>query len=152
MEWLTTFGGAVGGKLCGREDGLEVAASEHVGEEVFHRGVDEAVGGKDFAAVEGELAAVEVGDAAASFFDQEIASRGVPRIELELPVAVETAARYVGEVEGGRAGAANAVRAQRELLVEVDVGALVTLVAGKAGGDERLVERVDAGGRGWARR
>ena len=70
---------------------------------MFHDRVDDAVGGEDLAAVEGKLAAVEVGDAAASFLDQEIAGRGVPRIELELPIAVESPARDVSEVEGRRA-------------------------------------------------
>ena len=119
---------------------------------MLHRRVDEAVGGEDLAAVEGELAAVEVGDAAAGFLEQQIAGGGVPGIEAELPVAVEAAAGDVGQVERRRAGATNAVRAQRELLVEVDVGAVVALLAGKAGGDERLVERCGCARRGWARR
>ena len=132
--------------------GVEVAAGEHVGEKVLHRRVDEAVGGEDLAAVEGELAAVEVGDAAAGFLDEEIAGGGVPGIELELPVAVEASAGDVGEIKAGRTGATNAVRAQRELLVEVHVRAGVALLAGKAGGDERLVERVECGRREWAHR
>src|SRR6185312_7754343 len=60
--------------------------------------------------------------------------------------AVDASAGGIGEVEGGRSGAANAVGAQGEFMVEVDVGTRVALAAGKAGGEQRLSEVLRAGG------
>src|SRR5579875_1644379 len=124
-------GGAAVGELGRRGDGRDAAAGEHVAEERSHLLVDEAVGGEDLARVERELRAVEVADAAAGFFDEQVAGGGVPGVQVELPEGFKAAGGDVGEVDSRRAGAADAVRAQRELLVEMDVRVLVALVAGK---------------------
>ena len=59
---------------------------------------------------------------AACLLHEQVAGAGVPRVQLELPVAVEAAAGHVRQIQGGRASAAYAMAAQRNLLVEVHVG------------------------------
>ena len=57
--------------------------------------MNQAVGGEDFAAVQGEFAAVEVGDFAACFFDQKEPGGGVPRVQFDLPEGFQTSASDV---------------------------------------------------------
>src|SRR5581483_11042872 len=111
---------------------FEVAAGENLVELVDEGGVDDAVGGQGLAgAAVVEGAAVHVGDGAAGFGDEEGAGGDVPGIEVEFPEAVEAPGGGVGQVEGSGAGAAHAVRAHGDLVVEVDVGILVAFVGGK---------------------
>ena len=65
--------------------------------------------------------------------DQQDASAGIPGIQIELPVAVVAAGGNVGQIQRGRTGAAYAMGAQSELMIEVNVGILVALEAGKTG-------------------
>src|SRR5207237_7708691 len=73
---------------------------------------------------------------AAGLAHQQHAGSGVPGIEIKFPKTVEAAAGDRRQVERGRAGSAYAVGAQRERLVEVDVGILVALLAGESGGQQ----------------
>ena len=66
------------------------------------------VSGHNVAAVEHRLAAVEVGGEAARLADEEQAGGHVPGRKAALPEAVEAAGRHPGEVERGRAEAADA--------------------------------------------
>ena len=86
------------------------------------------------------------------FHHQQRTGGGVPWVEMELPEAVDAAAGGVGQVERGGTGAAHAVRAQRELLVEVDVGADVPFAAGKAGGQQRFGEATSFSTHGYGGR
>ena len=129
-------GGAAGGEFLGSGNGAQFPAGEHGFKQIDQFVVDEAVGGEDFAAVELEVIAGEIGHAASGFFHKQNAGRGVPGVEIELPKALETASGNVSQVERSRAHAANAVGAQGEFVVEVDVGIFVALAAGETGGDE----------------
>src|SRR5262249_54510078 len=73
-------------------------------------GVDAAVGGQDLAGVAGKGLAAIAGDAPARFGDQERAGGDVPRLDLELPIAVHPAGGDEAEVERGRAHAPEALR------------------------------------------
>ena len=66
------------------------------------------VAGDDVAAGEHGVAAVEIGDEAAGLAHQDDAGRHVPGREAALPVGVEAAGRDPGEIERGRAEAAQA--------------------------------------------
>src|SRR5215471_10971545 len=65
-----------------------------------------------------------------------MARRGIPGIKVELPESIETPTGHVAEIKGSRPGAAHAVGAQRELVIEMDVRVLVALVTGEARGDQ----------------
>src|SRR5207245_2864420 len=95
--------------------------------------MDEPVRGQDLAAGKLKGAAVHVCDDATSFFDQQGAGGGVPRIERELPKPVHATGGDITEIQRGGASAAHSMRAQSDLMVVVDVRILVALVTGKAG-------------------
>ena len=80
--------------------------------------------------------ALEIRHFAAGFFDNQHACRRVPGIEIELPEAVEASAGHTAQVERRRTRPPHAVRAQSDLMIEVNVRILVPLVAGKAGGHQ----------------
>ena len=73
-----------------------------------------AVAGDDFLPIDREGASVEVGHFAACLHDHERAGRGVPRVQFQLPKAIESAGRNVAQVQGRRSGPADALRAERE--------------------------------------
>ena len=77
--------------------------------------------------------AVKIGDFATRFFNEDDASGNVPAFQAKFPEAVETAGGDAGEVERGRAIAADAVGPEREIVVVVNVGAGFAFVNGKAG-------------------
>ena len=121
-----------------RRDGAEVAAGEHIPEQADHFVVDQTVRRQHLPAVEPEWAAGEVRHLAARFLEQQDAGGGVPGIQVELPESFIAAAGHVGQVERGRAGAPHSMRAQGELVVEVNVRIVVALAAGEAGRHQRL--------------
>ena len=97
--------------------------------------------GEDVAARDVAVAAVEVGDDAARFFDQQRAGGDVPWREAELEEAVEDAGGGVGEVESGGAAAADAPRLEEDVAEDVEVGVeRAVRPERKAGGEERAVE------------
>ena len=103
--------------------------------------MDQTIGGEDDVAAELIGCAVKIGNSAASFFDEQNACRGVPAIEAEFPEAIEAAGGNGGKIERGGTVAANAVRAQREIVVVMDVWASLALVNGKAGAKQTGGER-----------
>ena len=68
--------------------------------------MDQAVRGQERRRVDVERSAIDGGDAPAGLLDQDGAGGDVPGAEAELPVAVEPAARDVGEIDDGGAQAA----------------------------------------------
>src|SRR5579875_602548 len=127
--------GAGGGVLGGLGQGLDPAVEDvgHAGEQ---GGVQAAVAGEGFRAVEMEGGAAHVADAAAGLGDDQLAGGGVPGLEVEFPEALEAAAGGVAEIEGGGAEAAHAVGAEAEVLIEVNVGVGMALLRGEAGGEQ----------------
>src|SRR4051812_13430019 len=104
----------------------------------------DAVRSERLFALDGEFSAGEVRDDTAGLGDDERAGGDVPRLELQLPEAVEAPGGDVAEVEGGGAGAADALRAARHAaeIFQIVVGVLAVVV-GKAGREQRLVELGD---------
>src|SRR3954470_5018980 len=100
--------------------------------------MNQPVGSQDLAAGELERATVHVGYDSSRLFDQQDAGGGVPGIEIEFPKSFHPAGGNAAQIESRGAGAAHSMRAQRDLVVVVDVRALVALVAGEAGGDQAL--------------
>src|SRR6185369_12806828 len=104
--------------------------------------VEAAVRRHDLAVAQHDRAAVVAGDRATRGAHERDAGAAVPRGELLLPVAVVRAVGDEREVDGGRAAAADALRAQleRRELGEVVVRARAAVVR-EARRDERFVER-----------
>jgi hypothetical protein len=121
-------------------EGVGGLAGEDLFEEVEGGGVDEGVGGEERVAFEGVGAAVHIGDFATGFFDEEFTGGHVPGAELEFPEAIEAAAGDVGQIDGGGAGAADAVGDHGELVVEVDVDIEVAALGGEAGAEEGVFD------------
>ncbi len=63
---------------------------------------------------------------------------------MELPKSVDAAASHIRQIERSRACPPHAVRAQRELLVEVNVWARVALAAWETGGEQGFGQRRNA--------
>src|ERR1700722_3264453 len=119
---------------------FQAAAGEDFLKFMEQRVMHQPVRGQRLAAVQLKRRAVKTADVASGFFHNQNARRCVPRIEIELPKAIEATTGDVAQVERGRTGAANSVRAQRDLVVEVNVGILVAFVAGKSGRDQALFQ------------
>ena len=79
---------------------------------------------------------VEAGHASACFLNQKHARSGVPGIQIELPEAVIASAGNIGQVERCRTCSPQAVRAQCDLVIEVNIGILVPFVAGETGAEQ----------------
>src|SRR5574337_409076 len=101
--------------------GLLRALCQHFREDCAHLVVDNAIGGKDIVAEKLERSTRNARDTAASFRDQQRSRRLVPRIEFQLPKAIEAARRHRAEVQRRRARTSNAVRKLREAEVELNV-------------------------------
>ena len=103
-----------------------------------HRLVHAAVARDDVAARTRRRSAGAIAHASARLLDDQEARGDVPRVQLQLPVAVEAAARDVAEVERGAAVAAHGARVLHEApeVVEVVVVAVVHVV-GEAGREQR---------------
>src|ERR1700756_3869 len=76
------------------------------------------------------------------FFHYQNSSRGIPCVQVELPESVKAAASNVREIERRRSGTPHAVRPKRQLVIEENIGILVTLVTGESGRDQRLRQLV----------
>src|SRR5258708_9008167 len=98
--------------------------------------MDQTVGGKNHRAAKRIVLIGKIAHLAASFLHEELARGGVPFLKAEFPEAIETASSHAGEIKRGGAVAADAVRAQREIPVVVNVGIGQALVNGKTGAEE----------------
>jgi hypothetical protein len=68
-------------------------------------------------------AARKVRHPSAGFFHQQNSGRRVPRIQIELPEGVQASAGHISQIQRRRPCPPHSVRAQRELLVKVNVRA-----------------------------
>src|SRR5207245_9428992 len=91
-----------------------------------------------FATVQLKWAALKVGDSATGFFNDQHSSRRVPGIQIELPESVEAPARHITQIQRRRSGTPHTVGSQCDLMIEVNIGILVALMAGEAGTHERF--------------
>ena len=108
--------------------------------------VELVVGGEDLAVGEAGIAAAEIGDEAARLAHQHDAGGDVPELEVLLPEAVEAAGGDPGEIERGRAEAADAGDLGRDRVEDlVEAAEIAMRLVGDAGGDQRFGE-VAAGG------
>ncbi len=98
------------------------------------------VRGQRLTAIDLKWSAIEVADSSASFLHNQDAGRRVPGIEIEFPETVEASAGHIAQVESRRPGAAHAVRAQRDLVIEKNIGIFVPLMTGEAGGDQAFFQ------------
>src|SRR3546814_1692208 len=97
-------------------------------------------------AVQGNCFTVHCADVAAGLTDNDHAGRVVPGGKPALPEAVEAAGCHVGEVEGGRAPAADAGGARHHGVDLAEEQRAVALAGeGGAGGDQALVQAVPRG-------
>src|SRR6476659_10477876 len=112
--------------------------------------MEQCVTPKHFTAIDIEWPAGKVGDSAACLLHQQNARGGVPGVEIKLPVRVIASARQVAKIKRCRARAADAMRAQRNLVIKLDVRVLVSFVAGKACGHKTLFQLGDGRDMNWA--
>ena len=116
------------------------------GELGLQDGVEVRAGGDEVAVAEVPGCAVDAGEEAAGFVDEEGAGGDVPGLEVILPVGVEAASGEVGEVEGGGAGAADAADLGDDA---IELGEVVgrggRAGVGEAGGDEGEAECAGGG-------
>src|SRR5262249_43333513 len=80
---------------------------------------------------------------AAGFGDEQGSRRHVPRIQSEFPECVQTPAGDIGEIDGRRSTASDAVCGHRHLVIKVDVHVEMALAAGKAGRDQSILQAPD---------
>ena len=96
-----------------------------------------AIGGDDLGAISRGRSTVGGAHATRGFFDNQVACRDIPRVQLHLPVCVEPTCRDIAEVQRCAAISANAPRGFQHAtkFCEVVTGAAVNVI-GEAGGDE----------------
>src|SRR5277367_2054025 len=123
-------------KLLRCRNRIQTAPGKHILKQCNDFLIDDPVRGEHFPAIELERAAIKTSYRAAGFEHQQRPGGGIPGIEVEFPVTIHAAACGVCQIERSRSGAANAMRAQRDLVVEVDVRILVAGAAGKSGGQQ----------------
>ena len=87
---------------------MQVAPGKHLAEQMADLTLQQTVGGQHFPAVQTKRLAVETAHRAARFRHQQSPRRRVPRIQVELPEAVEPSAGGVGKVERRRTRAPDA--------------------------------------------
>src|SRR5579884_343786 len=131
-------------KLSRGKDRIEIAACEHVLKEVDDFVQNEGVGCQHFFTIQPEGAAIEGCDGASGFKYEQSSGGSVPWIQIELPISIKASAGGVGEVESGRPGTADAMGAQGDLLIEVDIWVFVTFAAGKTRRHEAFGQIVHA--------
>src|SRR5580693_4967180 len=83
--------------------------------------VDQAVCSEDDRATQLVGLSREVADPAASFLDQQYPGGSIPGLKPKFPKAIEAAGGNAGKIQGSRAIAAHAVRAQSKIPVVVNV-------------------------------
>ena len=89
------------------------------------------------------VAAVEVGDDPARLAHHQDAGADIPGREAELEEAVVDAGRRIGEVEGGRAAAADGLRQREDVAEDAEIEVEGRQGApGIAGGEERALQAV----------
>jgi len=127
-------------------DGLRPWCSSPLLDDAQHLAVDAAVGGDDELAREAIEAALEIGRLSTGLPHQEYPRRHVPRLEANLPEAVEPPAGNVGQVERGSPSPAHTLAAAQEMVESLDVvvGGRAAVV-GETGGQERALQMLDAG-------
>src|SRR5215471_15997098 len=76
---------------------------------------------------------VEVRDDPARFANQKRSGRSVPGVQSKFPETVKTPAGHAGQVQRSGAVAAYSVRAQREIVIVVNIGACEPFVHRKSG-------------------
>src|SRR3954470_24766078 len=97
------------------------------------------VGGEHLARRQAGFAAAKIGDEAARLAHQDDAGGDVPELEILLPETIEPASRQPGEVECGRAEAANACHFRRNRVEDmVETTEVAMRLVGNAGGDQRV--------------
>ena len=132
------------GEFGGRGDGLNTAAGEHVLEQAQNLICDQTVGGQNLLAIEPKGRAVEAEHGSTCLHHQQRARGRIPGVQIEFPKAVYPAGCSICQIESRRACPANTMGAQRQLLIEVDVGVQVALVTGKTGGEQTLLQEPGA--------
>jgi hypothetical protein len=95
--------------------------------------VNQTIGCEDDRAAKSVRIPNKIADSAAGFFHEKNTSGGVPAIQAKFPEGLKAASGDAGKIERGGSIPANAVRAEREIPVVVDVGARLALVRRKTG-------------------
>ena len=118
------------------------AASSELLNHAKHRLMDLAVRREHIAAARKERRAVQPGDPAAGFLDDQRAAGDVPGLEIAFPEAVHAPGRDLAEVDRRRAEAAHRARVADERGEESDdfVDARVDVV--RKAGDEHRVDQL----------
>ena len=88
---------------------------------------------------------MKITDFSAGFLDKKYACGCVPPIEAEFPKSIEAADGDACKIQRGGAVATDAVRAEREVVVVVNVGAGFAFVHGEAGAEQAGGERGNFG-------
>jgi len=109
------------GKLGGCRHRFDLTAGKHVVEKAQDLPGEQTVGGQDLFAIETKRLAVEADHGTTRLQHQQRAGRRIPGVQIEFPIAVEASARCVCQIERGRSGSSHAMRAKRDLLIEVDI-------------------------------
>src|SRR5260370_41865127 len=91
--------------------------------------------------------AVKIRDGATGFLHEQHSSSGVPRLEAKFPEAIETTGSDAGEIERGGAVAAHAVRAQREIVIVMNIGICETFVNRESSAEQAGGQSFDLGDR-----
>src|ERR1700758_2517424 len=119
---------------------LQAASFKNLLKFVHQRIVNQSVRAERLAAIELKWGAIEAADFASRLFNDQRARRRIPRIQIEFPEAIEPPAGHAAQIERRRSRAPYTVGAQRDLVIEIDVGILVPLVAGEAGGHQAFLQ------------
>src|SRR3569623_1591439 len=126
------LGGRVGFFRLGLQRGCDVRCNG-----LQQRRVYFGVAGQYVAGFVVVIVAAEIADHAARFLEQQDAGRHVPRLQADLPEAVEPAGGDVGEVERRRSGPADAGRLRQQRLEHAEKGDDVRLVFERKTGAEQ---------------
>ena len=122
--------GASGGKLGRRRYRFQTTTGEHLAEQVHDLLVQKPVCRKHFPAVETKWASVKTRNRPTRLHNQKRSGGRIPRIQIEFPIAVETSAGGVSQIERSGPGPPHTVGPQSNFLVEVDIGILVAFRLG----------------------
>src|SRR5262245_49620580 len=117
---------------------LESSTSKHFCELVQELPMDQPICRQHVPIRNRERLSLETSNLPAGFLDNQNPRGRVPRVQVELPESVVPSASHGGEVKRRRTSPSHAVRSQRQLMIEVDVGILVALVAGEPCRDQAL--------------
>src|SRR6185436_13863432 len=118
--------------LSGVGEWVQAAALENCLKLADEFVVDQAIRSQRLPAIELERPAAEIAHRSSSLFHNQHTCSSIPGIQIELPKSVHASTRHIAQVQSRRSRSPHAVSAQRNLVIEVDVGILVALVAGEA--------------------